>query len=147
MCTPRGGIECDLTVTRLAEDRFYVVSAAATAAHDYAWIAGHLPSSGRDALFRQREEGVRQRLACLTVDAADADPHSYEPTLVQGSPIGYVASGGYGHTVGTAIALAYLPIEYCGPDTELEVVILGEPKPARVVREPLYDPENERLLA
>ena len=30
MCTPRGGVECDVTVTRLGEDRFYVVSAAAT---------------------------------------------------------------------------------------------------------------------
>jgi dimethylglycine dehydrogenase len=43
MCTPRGGIECDVTVTRLADDRFYVVSAAATERHDHAWIERHLP--------------------------------------------------------------------------------------------------------
>jgi hypothetical protein len=43
MCTPVGGIECDLTVTRLAGDRFYVVSAAATETHDIAWIERHLP--------------------------------------------------------------------------------------------------------
>ena len=46
MCTPRGGIECDVTVTRLAEDRFYVVSAAATERHDLEWIARHLPDDG-----------------------------------------------------------------------------------------------------
>jgi dimethylglycine dehydrogenase len=46
MCTPRGGVECDVTVTRLGEDRFYVVSAAATERHDYAWIARHLPDDG-----------------------------------------------------------------------------------------------------
>ena len=34
MCTPKGGIEADLTVTRLADDRFYIVSAAATETHD-----------------------------------------------------------------------------------------------------------------
>jgi dimethylglycine dehydrogenase len=46
MCTPLGGIECDVTVTRLTEDRFYVVSAAATEHHDLAWIAAHLPDDG-----------------------------------------------------------------------------------------------------
>jgi dimethylglycine dehydrogenase len=46
MCTPSGGIECDVTVTRLAEDRFYVVSAAATENHDLAWIESHLPDDG-----------------------------------------------------------------------------------------------------
>ena len=43
MLTERGGIECDLTVTRIAEDRFYVVSAAATQVHDLDWIVRHLP--------------------------------------------------------------------------------------------------------
>ena len=41
MCTPRGGIECDVTVTRLDDERFYVVSAAATEHHDEAWLAAH----------------------------------------------------------------------------------------------------------
>ena len=44
-CTPGGGIECDLTVTRVEPERFYVVSAAATETHDYAWIEA--PRSGR----------------------------------------------------------------------------------------------------
>jgi 4-methylaminobutanoate oxidase (formaldehyde-forming) len=34
----RGGIECDLTVTRLAEDRYYVVTGTGFATHDFAWI-------------------------------------------------------------------------------------------------------------
>jgi len=46
MCTPRGGIECDVTVTKLADDHYYVVSAAATELHDYDWIAQHLPEDG-----------------------------------------------------------------------------------------------------
>jgi dimethylglycine dehydrogenase len=48
LCNERGGVECDLTVTRLSEDRFYVVSAAATETHDLAWIADHAPTSGVD---------------------------------------------------------------------------------------------------
>jgi dimethylglycine dehydrogenase len=46
MCTPQGGIECDVTVTKLAEDHYYVVSAAATELHDYDWIARHVPDDG-----------------------------------------------------------------------------------------------------
>ena len=46
MCTPKGGIECDVTVTKLAGDHYYVVSAAATELHDYDWIARHVPDDG-----------------------------------------------------------------------------------------------------
>ncbi len=42
----RGGIEADLTVARLAEDRFYIVTGTGFRTHDFAWIAGHLPESG-----------------------------------------------------------------------------------------------------
>jgi len=286
MCTPRGGIECDLTVTRLGEDRFYVVSAAATEHHDFAWIARHLPDDGsvqlanvtsrdavltlagprsrdllqaltdtdcsrkafrffrcrefrvgmapvralrvsyvgelgyelhhpveyqrylydllmeagrkhdivdfgyrtldslrlekayrlwgadmsadwtpleagldrfvafgkgdfigRDALLRQRERGLERALACVVIDAADADAHAYEPVLADGRTIGYVASGGYGHRVEKSIAFSYLPTAYLEPGTQLEIMILGERRPALVVDQPLYDPKNERLLS
>ncbi len=46
LCNAAGGVECDLTVTRLAADRYYVVSAAATETHDLAWISDHAPASG-----------------------------------------------------------------------------------------------------
>ncbi|MEI7742812.1 MAG: FAD-dependent oxidoreductase [Chloroflexota bacterium] len=42
----RGGIECDLTVTRTAEDRFLLVTGTAFGNHDTAWIRKHLPSDG-----------------------------------------------------------------------------------------------------
>ncbi|MGL4310513.1 MAG: GcvT family protein, partial [Paracoccaceae bacterium] len=43
----RGGIETDLTVTRLAEDRFYVVTGTGFRSHDAAWIAEHLTGDAR----------------------------------------------------------------------------------------------------
>ncbi len=46
MLTPTGGIKCDLTVTRLAADRFMVVTGGGTAEHDKAWINSHLPDDG-----------------------------------------------------------------------------------------------------
>jgi 4-methylaminobutanoate oxidase (formaldehyde-forming) len=42
----RGGIEADLTVARVAEDRFYVVTGTGFRTHDFGWIADHLPAEG-----------------------------------------------------------------------------------------------------
>jgi dimethylglycine dehydrogenase len=102
---------------------------------------------GRDALLRQRERGIERTLACLTIEVDESDPHGYEPVRANDAPVGYVAAGGYGHTVERSIALAYLPVEHAQPGTRLSVDILGEPKPAVVVSQPLYDPENLRLLS
>jgi len=41
----RGGIECDLTVARLADDRFYIVTGTGFRTHDLAWIREHVPSA------------------------------------------------------------------------------------------------------
>ena len=46
MLTPRGGIACDLTITRLSEDRFWVVTGGAVGRHDIAWMRRHLPRDG-----------------------------------------------------------------------------------------------------
>lgn len=286
MCRPGGGIECDVTITRVEPERFYLISAAATQLHDYAWLEWHLPDDGsvelrddterygvltlagphsrellqplvdedisreafpffrarhlevagvptltlrvsyvgelgfelhhpvahtvelyerlreageplglvdfgyraldslrlekayrlwgadmsadwtpleaglerfvafdkgdfvgRDALLRRRAEGGRRTLACLTVETDDADAHGNEPVRADGTPVGYVAAGGYGHVVERSIALAYLPVEHADPGTRLTVDILGEPHPAVVVPQPIYDPENLRLLS
>lgn len=40
----RGGIEADLTVARLADERFYIVTGTGFRTHDAAWIADHLPA-------------------------------------------------------------------------------------------------------
>jgi 4-methylaminobutanoate oxidase (formaldehyde-forming) len=44
MLNPRGGIECDLTVTRLAVDRFALVTGTAFGTHDLSWIRSRLGS-------------------------------------------------------------------------------------------------------
>ena len=46
LCNDQGGIEADLTVTRLAEDRFYLVTGSGFATRDFDWIARNLPSDG-----------------------------------------------------------------------------------------------------
>ncbi len=46
MLNTRGGIECDFTVARLAEDRFSIVTGTAFGNHDREWIRRHLPPGG-----------------------------------------------------------------------------------------------------
>ncbi len=43
----RGGIEADLTVTRLAEDAYQVVTGAAVAGRDFGWLKRHIPDDAR----------------------------------------------------------------------------------------------------
>jgi glycine cleavage system aminomethyltransferase T/glycine/D-amino acid oxidase-like deaminating enzyme len=46
MLNRRGGIECDFTVTRLGEDRFFIVTGTAFGNHDLGWIRRHAPNEG-----------------------------------------------------------------------------------------------------
>jgi glycine cleavage system T protein len=60
MLNPHGGIECDFTVTRLAEDRFRIVTGTAFGQHDLAWIRSRVPDDGSVLV-----EDVTSRFACL----------------------------------------------------------------------------------
>jgi glycine cleavage system aminomethyltransferase T/glycine/D-amino acid oxidase-like deaminating enzyme len=60
MLNPRGGIECDFTVTRLAEDRFRIITGTAFGQHDLAWIRAHAPDDGSVTV-----ENVTSEYACL----------------------------------------------------------------------------------
>jgi sarcosine dehydrogenase len=44
MLNKRGGIECDLTVTRIDENRFYIVTGTCYATHDFHWIKANIPT-------------------------------------------------------------------------------------------------------
>ena len=58
MLNQRGGVECDFTVTRLAEDRFRIVTGTAFGRHDLAWIRMHAPDT-------VQVEDVTSKYACL----------------------------------------------------------------------------------
>ncbi|WP_193369021.1 GcvT family protein [Pelagibius marinus] len=46
LCNERGGVEADLTVTRLGENHFYIVTGSGFGVHDAHWIESHLPADG-----------------------------------------------------------------------------------------------------
>jgi glycine cleavage system T protein len=60
MLNARGGIECDFTVTRLAEDRFRIITGTAFGQHDLAWLRQHAPEDGSVAV-----DDVTETYACL----------------------------------------------------------------------------------
>jgi sarcosine dehydrogenase len=50
LCNNRGGIEADITVSRVAENRFFIVTGTAFGVHDFMWLKKHLPRDGSAAL-------------------------------------------------------------------------------------------------
>jgi glycine cleavage system T protein len=104
---------------------------------------------GREALLQQKEAGVKQKLSCLTLADSRTIALGKEPIRPAGEDkiIGWVASGGYGYSVGKSIVYAYLPVDYTKLGTELEIEFFGEIVSAVVERSPLYDPKGERIKA
>jgi glycine cleavage system aminomethyltransferase T len=102
---------------------------------------------GRDALTRQKTEGLRRKLCCLTLADPAAIAIGNEPVRAGEQVVGWVTSGGYGYSVQKNIAYAYLPMTHTAPGSALDAEILGERIPAIVAREPLWDPKGIRIKA
>lgn len=51
MLNDKGGIECDLTIARVAEDEFYIVTGTGFATHDFNWISRNIPEGMNCQLF------------------------------------------------------------------------------------------------
>jgi 4-methylaminobutanoate oxidase (formaldehyde-forming) len=102
---------------------------------------------GRAAIVAMRERGLARRLCCLVLADGAQVALGGEAIHAAGRVVGRVTSGGYGYTVGQSIAYGYLPIGWTRPGTEVAVELFGEYVPAVVVREPLYDPQGERVRA
>ena len=87
------------------------------------------------------------QLVTLEIDALDADASGYEPVWRDGSKVGFVTSGGYGHTVGKSLAMALVAPEAAGVGTELSVHVVGAERKARVIPPSPYDPAGKAMRA
>lgn len=107
----------------------------------------------RDKEFLNKEKWLqieakapREEICLLEIDATVADASGSEPIfLPDGTPVGQVSSGGYGHSVGKSLALAYLKAGIVAPGDTVHVAILGQPHRARRLAAPPFDPEGLRL--
>ncbi|WP_286181355.1 aminomethyltransferase family protein, partial [Rhizobium sp. ICMP 5592] len=99
---------------------------------------------GKQALLRQKEQGVKQRSVTISIDTDGASSLIHEGVYRNGKLAGRITSGGYAYTLGCDVAFALLPVELGNPGIELEVPILGEMRKARVIAESPYDPDALR---
>lgn len=104
---------------------------------------------GRDAVLRKKETGLERRLVQFKL--TDPEPLLYhnEPVLRDGQIVGYLSSGAYGHHLGAAVGMGYVP---CPAETPAQVLassyeidIAGTRVKADVSLKPMYDPSSERV--
>ncbi len=101
---------------------------------------------GRDAALKEKEQNsAPQRLVTLEIDAESADGSGYEPVWRDGKRVGFITSGGYGHTVGKSLAMALVSPDMMEPGTELSAHIVGVERGARVIESSPYDPQGSAM--
>ena len=98
---------------------------------------------GREALDKQKKEGIKRKLVGFELMDRAIARHGY-PVLVNGEEVGSVTSGSYAPFLKKSIGLAYLPIESCEVGTEFEILIRGKPVKSRVVKTPFYKRKKKK---
>jgi 4-methylaminobutanoate oxidase (formaldehyde-forming) len=104
---------------------------------------------GRDAVLRKKDEGLCNRMVQFKLD--DPDPLLYhnEPIVRDGEIVSYLSSGNYGHALGGAIGMGYVPCEGQSREDVLassyEIEVAGTRYKASASLTPMYDPKSERI--
>ncbi|MGH1576784.1 GcvT family protein [Planktotalea sp.] len=103
---------------------------------------------GRDAALAERDgNGPAQVQVTLEVDADDADASGYEPVWDNGKKVGFVTSGGFGHTLGKSYAMALVDAGSASEGSALSVHIVGKERAAKVIAPSPYDPAGKAMRA
>jgi len=102
---------------------------------------------GRGALAKQKAEGLKRKLCCLTLNDPTAFTIGNEPVRYNDRVVGWAQAGGYGFSAQKSIAYAYLPIELASIGTPLDIELIGERIGAVVAQDPQWDPKGERVRA
>lgn len=106
---------------------------------------------GREAVLRKREQGLERRMLQFRLEDPEPLLFHNEAIVRDGKIVSFITSGNYGHSLGGAVGLGYVP---CRGETEEEVLasryeieIAGRRCPALASFRPMYDPkaENTRL--
>ena len=92
---------------------------------------------GRDALAKQKEEGLKRKLVGFTTPERSFPRHGY-PVFAKGKPSGEVRSGTMSPSLGIPIGTAYVPVEFAAEGSPLEIEIRGKRVPAIVQKMPFY---------
>src|SRR5262249_38639603 len=97
--------------------------------------------TGRAAALAERASGPRRPFVVMEGPDAHAEVVGYESIMHDGTAVGYVTPGAYGHCVGKSLAAGYVPTALAREGAHFKIDILGEMRTATVRFEPLYDPK------
>jgi len=113
------------------------------------WIAWDKADfTGREAALAERDgNGPAQKLVTLSVDANGADASGYEPVWKGGERVGFITSGGYGHTVGHSLAMALVDTAHAVEGNDLSVHVVGVERAATVIPPSPHDPKGTAMRA
>ena len=106
---------------------------------------------GKKAVFDKKECGLEKRL--VQFQLTDPEPLLYhnEPIMRDGEIVGYISSGNYGHKLGGAIGMGYVPCKNESPEellsSKFEIDVSGTICAAKASLKPLYDPLSKRTKA
>jgi len=92
---------------------------------------------GREALAKQKEQGLKRKLVGFTTPERSFPRHGY-PVFANGQPSGEVRSGTMSPTLGIPIGTAYVPPGSAVEGSSLEIEIRGKRVPAVVQKMPFY---------
>lgn len=112
-------------------------------------LRSNIDFKGRNAIQAQKTQGVKKLLACFTTDT-DVVLLGRETIFRNGERVGWLSSGGYGHTVGKSIGYGYIRAEG-GVSTEYvasgeyELEVATKRVPCKVHLQPLYDPAMNKV--
>ncbi|MEM9370121.1 MAG: FAD-dependent oxidoreductase [Pseudomonadota bacterium] len=104
---------------------------------------------GREAVLTKKQQGLSRRMVQFKL--TDPEPLLYhnEPILRDGEIVSYLTSGNYGHHLGAAIGMGYVPCAGEKPDEVLastyEIDVAGTRVRAEASLKPMYDPKSERV--
>ncbi len=104
---------------------------------------------GRDAVLARKETGPKFRMVQFRLTEPEPLLYHNEPLLRDGEIVGYVSSGNYGHTLGGAVGMGYVPCEGESAAEVLasgyEIDVMGARVKAEASLRPMYDPKSERV--
>ena len=99
---------------------------------------------GKQALLKQREDGIKKRLMGVVIDGSEMPPLTMpEEVLIGGKNIGFVTSAVYSPRLKKNIALAMISVEHSEIGNEFKVITNEGMFDCAVVEKPFYDPKKK----
>lgn len=102
---------------------------------------------GKTALQSRLDQGPTKKLVTLDVGCDHAAAHAGASVMLDGTVVGTVTSGDWGHRVSRNLALAFIRPDLATPGSLASIDILGDHIPAKVIDAAPYDPASDRVRA